>query len=152
MTTFINRLRKSQLHGSGLNAWNFRGKPDFTSFDPDMILAGDNWQCNTPGDGVVVNNVAGNVVMYQGDLLIATVDNPGALTHENVNNGNWEIMRKHPIGLGTKKSYVHGGYLFEASIDNDYHYLCVQAGVPETLNGSADGTAIWKKSPLHISI
>lgn len=148
MTFILNRLRKAQLHSDNLKALNFRGTPDFTNFYPPLVLTGDAWKCNTPGDGVTVNNIAGNIIIYNGDIVIALADSPGDLNHENVNGGKWEIRRKNPIGFGTKKSYVDGGFLFEASIDDDYHYLCVKAGVPETLNGSGDGTAIWKKTAL----
>jgi len=151
MTLILNRIRKAQVHSAELQTWNYRGQVDFTQFNPALILAGDNWRCGNEGTGVAVNNIDGNVYMYKGDISLALVNNPGALNHANINNGNWEIIRKNPIGSGTKISKRDGGYLFESSIDNDYHYLCVEAGIAESMDGARDGTATWKKTPLTLS-
>lgn len=43
-------------------------------------------------------------------------------------------------GIGTKSSSVDAGELWETSIDDDYLYICVQAGTA--------GNAIWKKTVL----
>jgi hypothetical protein len=145
--TDLKRFRKAQQHSVNNQVWNNRGTPDFTDFSPANILSGDLWRCDV-ADGVVVNEIAGNVTVYAGDLIIAMVDDPGELNFTNLNSGNWEIIRKNPITEGTMQTGVDGGVRGEEAFDNDYRYLCVRGGNPESLPGAGDGTAIWKKSAL----
>jgi len=142
----LARLRKEQNHSPNNRVWSVKGDSDFTAFSYTAILSGDVWRCTS--DEQIVNNEVGNPVVYKGDLIIAMIDNPDELNYTNLNNGNWDILRRNPIGHGTKKSGRDGGRLFEQSIDDDYYYICVLAGDPETLEGADDGTAIWKKSSL----
>jgi hypothetical protein len=142
----LKQHRKSQTHSAYNQTWSVKGDSDFTAFSNTTALAGDVWRCSA--DEQVVNEVSGNITVYKGDLIIAMEDNPGELTWTNLNAGKWDIMRKNPIGSGTKQTGVDGGVLGEKSFDDDYEYLCVEAGEPETLSGSGDGTATWKKKPL----
>lgn len=142
----LKKHRKIQTQSSENRTWNISGDSDFSVFTGASALAGDIWRCTA--DQQIVNNEVGNPTVYKGDFVIAMVDSPGNLNYENLNNGNWDIIRRNPIGMGTKKSGVDGGRLFEASIDNDYYYLCVIAGDPESMPGQGDGTATWKKMAL----
>ena len=147
MTFSLNRLRKEQVHSPGLKNWNHRGTGNFLSFYPTSVLAGDIWRCDSI-EGVTVNGIENNIVLYAGDYVLANIDSPGELIFANVINGNWEILRKNPVGFGTKTTNVNGGFLGESSIDDDYLYLCVAAGISESLPGAGDGTATWKK--IHL--
>lgn len=137
--TDLKRFRKAQQHSANNQVWNNRGIPDFTDFSPANILSGDLWRCDV-ADGVIVNEIAGNVTVYEGDLIIAMVNDPGELNFTNLNSGNWEIIRKNPITEATRQTGVDGGVKGEKAFDDDYEYLCVEGGEP--------GIAIWKKSVL----
>lgn len=141
-----SKFRKIQHQSPENRTWNIKGDSDFAVFTGGSSLAGDNWRCIA--DEQIVNNEVGNITVYKGDFVIAMVDNPGNLNYENLNNGNWDIIRRAPIGFGTKKTGKDGGRLFEASIDNDYYYLCVVAGDPENEPQGLPGTAVWKKIAL----
>ncbi len=153
MTFVLNKIRKHQLHSDSLKTWNYRGSADFTDFFPENVLTGDNWRCEIYGEenfgGTVVNNIHNNVIIYKGDIVVALIDNPNDLTYESLNNNEWEIIRKSPIGYGEKITGIHGGTWFEWSITNDFLYLCVTAGVGETNTGDGDGTAVWKRIQIH---
>ena len=44
------------------------------------------------------------------------------------------------IEYATKSSSIHAGNLFDIAIDDDFLYVCVEAG--------DEGNARWKRSPL----
>jgi hypothetical protein len=141
------RIRKLQLHSSDLQIWNDRGTPDFSDFDPANILASDLWRCNQ--DEVTVNGLEGNIKLFKGDIVIALVDDPGALNYSNIEAEKWQIIRMRPVGEGSKKTGVDGGYRWEQSFADDYIYTCTVGGDPETSEGAGDGTATWKRFQLH---
>jgi hypothetical protein len=143
----LRRLRKAQIHSYNVHLWNDRGAPDFSDFDPDKVLAGDLWRCTV--EEVTVNSIEGNVKLYEGDIVIALEDDPGALTYENINAGKWQIIRRRPVGEGAKQTGVDGGYQWEESFADDFKYICTVAGEPETSEGAANGTATWKRFQLH---
>jgi|LSQX01.2.fsa_nt_gb hypothetical protein len=59
--------------------------------------------------------------------------------HETTWN-NLYALPSFEIEYATKSSSVHAGNLFDIAIDDDYFYVCVEAG--------ASGQARWKRSPL----
>lgn len=142
----IHRLRKEQIHTIFTNIYRDRGGINFESFSPLFVLRGDIWY-STSENYVLVNDV----IINKGDKVRALVDNPGSLNYININAGKWLIEREINILYGTRKSKIHGGYLMEQYMDDDYMYICSTAGVPETYNGSNDGTAIWKKIHLLLT-
>lgn len=150
MPISLKRYRKVQQHSPYNIVWNYRGTPDFRDFDPADILGGDLWRCDSV-DGVTVNDIAGNVKLYSGDLVVAMIDDPGALNWDNLNNGNWHIIKKTPIEEGTKQTGVDGGVRGAEAFDNDYRYLCVEGGTAETGDEAGDGTATWKKSTISVT-
>ncbi len=83
-------VEKEQLHGRYLKIWNFRGGDDFSAFNPSKVLAGDNWEC-TATENIFLDG--GNVFLRPGDLVIAQVDNPGALIKSNIDDKSWKILR-----------------------------------------------------------
>jgi len=81
---------KEQLHSQFLKIWNFRGSDDFSNFNPQKILSGDNWGCVSE---VVVLLDSAKVFLRDGDVVIALVDDPGGLTKVNIDAGKWKIFR-----------------------------------------------------------
>jgi hypothetical protein len=148
MSNDLRRLRKVQQHNPAYKAWNLRGAPDFTSFNPAAILAGDTW-FGSVEDGVTVNNILGNLKVFKGDWVIAIEDNPGLLNYETFNAGKWDIIRRIPADQGSKFTGRDGGRFGWTSIDDDYQYVCTRSGEPETVSGAGDGTAIWKRHSLQ---
>lgn len=148
MTFDLRRTRKAQLHSTANRSWSIRGVPDFTNFYPDTVLAGDTW-FGSNEDGVIVNNIAGNIKIFKGDWLIALEDDPGVLNFETLNAGKWDIIRRIPTELGSKITGRDGGRLGSKSIDDDYEYTCTKSGLPETLVGAGNGTAVWKRHSLQ---
>ena len=142
----LRTFRKVQAHSPNNRVQSLIGDSTFIDFNNDDVLAGDSWRCSS--DEQVVNNVVGNPVVYKGDKVMAMVDNPGPLNWENINNGNWDISRRIPIPPGTRITARDGGQEGVETYDDDYRYICVQSGIPESLPGRRDGTAIWKKSSI----
>lgn len=136
MSNDLRRARKEQKHSSVYKVWNYRGPNDFSAFDPDNILAGDNWDCNAESY-VNVNDIE----VYPGDLVIALVDNPGLLNEANLLAGKWRIDRKNIGTYGPKYSASDPGFLGQIAFDNDYFYICVDGGTA--------GNATWKKTNLQ---
>ena len=71
-------------------------------------------------------------------FLKKQVDNIGS-------NLNWARWYESPasIGFGSKYSATDQGQLLEMSIDDDFLYICVQAGEA--------GNASWKRAPLRVT-
>ena len=135
MSNDLRRKRKDQHHSPEYNSWNYRGHDDFSSFDPNHILAGDNWDCSA-SEMVMIDDLA----VFPGDLVVALQDNPGPLNYTNLMAGQWHIIRKKIGNYGPKYSAVDGGELFDMSVDDDYLYICVQSGTP--------GNAVWKRTSI----
>ena len=129
------------FHGENFIVDRLLDTLDFTGFYSSLILAGD--YCVIKAEEIV-----NDLTVYGGDSVKAMVDDPGALTLANLNLGKWNIVRKLPIGLGTRITGIHGGRLFEETLDDDFRYICVSTGLPETMQGAGNGTAIWKKSAI----
>lgn len=143
----LRRLRKAQIHSYNVKFWNDRGAPDFTDFNPEKVLAGDLWRCNQ--SEVTVNEIEGNVKVYKGDIVIALDDDPGALNYDNINADKWQVIRRRPVGEGSKQSGVDGGYKWEQSFADDFVFYCTVAGHAETSENAGNGTATWKRFQLH---
>jgi len=142
----LNKHQKWQSHSDEYRTMNIIGDIDFAAFDGADALAGDTWRMSA--DEQTAGSILNNIIIYKGDKVMAMVDNPGTLNWENINNGNWDISRKIPITPGTRITARDGGQEGVETYDDDYRYICVQSGIPESLPGRRDGTAIWKKSIL----
>jgi hypothetical protein len=92
MTLVLNRIRKAQVYSYDLKSWNYRGTIAVNDFSPGNILTGDNWVLMTP---LPVN--FNGLIVYPGDMALALVDNAGALTAENVEAGNWKLIRNQGV-------------------------------------------------------
>jgi hypothetical protein len=56
------------------------------------------------------------------------------------------------IGEGVKITGVDGGDLRQESVYADFVYRCVVSGDGETTLGAGDGTAIWMKYQMELSV
>lgn len=104
----LNRIRKRQAHSDDLHSWNYRGTVPVAEFIPAKVLSGDNWVLMT-ATPVVYNGIT----IYPGDMALALVDDAGALTAENMEAGNWKVIRNQGVvgGVLVAKSvfYVTSG-------------------------------------------
>lgn len=104
----FNKIRKRQVHSDTLRSWNYRGTVAVAEFIPAKVLAGDNWVLMTPAP-VQFNGL----MVYPGDMALALIDNAGALTAENVEAGQWRLIRNQGVvgGVLVAESIfrIHGG-------------------------------------------
>jgi len=138
MTFSLNTLRKEQISSKHISPNTIRGIIDFSTFNPTKVLQGDIWISSSESPQTI-----NDVIIYYQDLVIANVNNPGALTLSSIANNKWGLSRKRLFMDGTRTTGVHGGVLFDTYIDNDYLYLCVIGG--------EIGTAVWKKIHLLLT-
>ena len=82
--------RKEQLHNMNLQLWNFKGANDFSEFAPVGVLSNDVWVCNAASN---VSLDSGLVIIRPGDMVLALIDSPGNLTHDNIVAGKWKIIK-----------------------------------------------------------
>jgi hypothetical protein len=115
----LNTIKKQQVHSENLRAWTYRGTHVFNDFAPIKILAGDNWVCMS--ESAVNHN---DLILYPGDMVIALVDNPGALEQSSLDDESWKILRNSG-SVGGKLIIERVFYITESNYDIATHRLTV---------------------------
>jgi hypothetical protein len=108
----LNKIRKRQAHSDTLRSWNYRGTVAVAEFIPAKVLAGDNWVLMS-----ALPVLFNGLMVYPGDMALALVDGAGALTAENVEAGQWRLIRNQGVvgGVLVAKSVF---YVSSENYDN----------------------------------